>query len=228
MTITHDPLEDRIRHSLRVVAETVDLTPRAATAPVRRRRRWPFVVGAVVVGVPLSLAASNGIRSGPEYVDTIPPETIVFADDLDGDEYLVVESRRADACDQPVTGVEIVKKSSNLLGSEWSTVGARYGEPRADGCGVDTAAWLADPARFEDGGIEVGDSYLWSWSVHPDVTAVRVIADGDPVELPVHSVDGAGYAFYEVPEDVTGWTSELLVGDEVVPGSAEVQTLSRR
>lgn len=228
MTLTRDPLEDRIRHTLRTVATTVDLSPQAATRSVRRRRRWPFAVGAVVIGVPLTLAAANGIRTGPEYVDTIPPETIVLADDLDGDEYLVVESRRLDTCDQPVNGLEIVRKSRNLLGSEWNTVVLEYGEPRADGCGVDQAAWLADPARFEDGGIEMGDSYLWSWSVHPDVTAVRVTADGTPVDLPVHTVAGAGYAFYEVPEDVGGWTTELLVGDRVVPGSADAQVLSRR
>ncbi len=36
-------------------------------------------------------------------------------------------------------------------------------------------------------------------------------------------VDGAGYALYEVPKDLETYTAELVIGDDVVPGSREVQ-----
>jgi hypothetical protein len=63
---------------------------------------------------------------------------------------------------------------------------------------------------------------VWIWAVHPDVTGVRITADGDVQELPVHAVDGAGYALFEAPKDIETYTAELLVNADVVPGSAEV------
>ena len=62
---------------------------------------------------------------------------------------------------------------------------------------------------------------MWLWAVHPAVTAVRITTDGSSEDLPVYSVDGAGYALYEIPSDVTDYTAELLIGDQEVPGSVE-------
>lgn len=227
MTTTHDPVEDRIRHALHTVAATVTdespATARPGPAPARRRRRrrrWPWAVGALVVGVPLSVAATAGLRSGPEYVDAIPPHTILVDDEIDGDRYLVVESRRTDRCGRPATGVELLRTSSNILGSEWNTIGAQYGQYRDDDCGTDPGPWLADPARYADGGLDVGDSVVWYFAVHPDVEVVRITTDDGVEELRPFRVDGAGYAFWEVPsaQDPKDREVTLLVGDRELAG----------
>jgi hypothetical protein len=212
-------LEDRIRDTLRTVAGTI--TEEGFPQPRRHRRRtWAIIGGAVAV--PVLLAAGAYVKTGPEYVDTIPPSTIVAEGEVGGDRYLLVESRRTECDGQPVTGVELVEEDENLLGSEWNTVGSRYGEYIADGCGMTTERWLANPALYDDGGASVGDSFVWLWAVHPDVTAVRITADGETEDLRVYPVDGAGYALYEVPEGLETYTAELVIGDEVVPGSREV------
>jgi len=214
-------LEDRIRDTLRAVAETVTEDGVHRRGAARRRRAW-LVVG-VAVAAPALLAAAAYVRSGPEYVDTIPPSTIIAVGEVGGDRYLLVESRRTE-CGRPVTGVELVEEDENLLGSEWNTVGSRYGEYiGTDPCSFSTARFLADPALYDDGGTAVGDSFVWLWAVHPDVTAVRVTVGGSSEDLETYAVDGAGYALYEVPKGLGSYTAELVIGDEVVPGTQEVQ-----
>ncbi|MEJ7689795.1 MAG: hypothetical protein WKF76_04835 [Nocardioidaceae bacterium] len=230
MSTARDSMEDQIRHTLHTVAQTVTEAsqPQAAPGAVQdrarggRRRRWSLIVGAGAVAVPLTLAAAAFVRSGPEYVDTIPANTIIVEGEIDGDRYLLVETRRTE-CGEPVPGVELVEEDENLLGSEWNTIGEQYGERSGDACSLDTSRYLANPALYNDGGTTVGNSFVWLWAVHPDVTAVRITADGSSKDLPIYAIDGAGYALYEVPEGLTTYTAELLIGDYVVPGSTELQ-----
>ena len=119
------------------------------------------------------------------------------------------------------------KRIENLLGSEWNTVGEQYGE-RVGECRVDTKRFLANPALFNDSGTEVGDSLVWIWAVHPDVTGVRITTHTEVEDLPVYPVDGAGYALFEVPKDIDTYTAGLLINGEVVPGSAEVHRVITR
>lgn len=223
---TRDSVEDQIRQTLHAVAQTVTETPTPEAAPAaaphrargRRRRKWSLVAGAAVL--PAAVAAATLVHTGPEYVDTIPANTVIVRGDLGGDRYLLAETRRTE-CGRPATGVELVEEDENLLGSEWNTTGVEYGERTGD-CGVDTSRYLANPAMYNDGGTPVGDSFVWLWAVHPDVTAVRVTSGGSSEDLPVHAVDGAGYALYEIPAGLRSYTAELLIGDEVVPGTTEV------
>lgn len=218
------PLDQHLRHVLQTVANTV--TAEASTAPAgspdrrphHRRRRIGLFIGAATI--PVALAAGAFLKSGPEYVDQIPRESIIVEGSVGGSEYLLVETRRTE-CGQPAQGVELVEENENLLGSEWNTVGEQYGE-RIDECRVDTKRYLANPALFNDSGTEVGDSLVWIWAVHPDVTGVRITTSADVEDLPVYTVDGAGYALLEVPKDVETYTAELLINGEAVPGSAEV------
>jgi hypothetical protein len=215
--------DQHLRHVLQTVANTVTEQSTAPAGrpngrPDHRRRRIGLVIGAATI--PVALAAGAFLKSGPEYVDQIPRESIIVEDSVGGSEYLLVETRRT-ACGQPVKGVELVEESENLLGSEWNTIGEEYGE-RVDECRVDTRRYLANPALFNDGGTEVGDSMVWIWAVHPDVTGVRITTSASVEVLKVHTVDGAGYALFEVPTDVERYTAELLINGEVVPGSAEV------
>ena len=169
------------------------------------------------------------VQDGPEYVDTIAPDRIVASGSVDGSRYLLVESERTDECGNPVTGVELVEEDENLLGSEWNTSGYEYGEMVERSCGYvnDATRYLADPSLFSDSGVEVGDSFVWVYAVHPDVDTVR-ITSGDFTEyLRVHEVDGAGYAPFEVPADLDSYTSELLIDGQPVPGSVEEQQVPR-
>lgn len=228
-SIAEDRLHQHLRHTLQAVADTVtadeSTVPGGSPSkrPDHRRRRIGLVVGAAAV--PLALVAAAFFKSGPEYVDQIPRESIIAKGSVGGSEYLLVETRRT-SCGEPVQGVELVEESENLLGSEWNTIGEEYGE-RVDECRVDTNRYLANPALFNDGGTPVGDSFVWLWAVHPDVTAVRVTTFAGIEDLPVHTVDGAGYALFEVPKDVETYTAELLIDGEVVPGSAEVHRIAR-
>lgn len=234
MNDTHDKqgIEQRLRHDLHTVADT--LTEDAfATAPQRERRprrnrRLALSVGALAV--PLALAAGAYVQDGPEYVDTIAAERIVATGSVDGSRYLLIESDRTDACGQPVTGVELVEERKNLLGSEWNTTGYEYGEYVDTGCGgvvIDTARYLKDPALFTDSGAEVGDSFVWIYAVHPDVDTVRITSGDYTKDLRVYEVDGAGYAPFEIPENIDEYTSELLIDGQVVPGSTEEQEVMR-
>lgn len=237
MNATHDDqdLEQRLRSSLRTVAGSLTETgvdPSVRPAPVRQvHRRRRVALGVAALAVPVALAAGAYVQQGPEYVDTIAPERIVMTGSVDGSSYLLVESDRTDECGRPVTGVELVEERENLLGSEWNTSGYEYGEYVERDCGgavIDTSRFLEDPALFTDSGVEVGDSFVWVYAVHPDVDTVRITAGDDTTDLRVYEVDGAGYAPFEIPASLDEYTSELVIDGRVVPGSREEQTVPRR
>ena len=69
---------------------------------------------------------------------------------------------------------------------------------------------------------------IWIYAVHPDVTALRVTIDGATEEVPVYPVDTAGYALIELPEATESYTVDLLINDDVVPGSRETRDLHRQ
>ena len=168
------------------------------------------------------LAAGAYVQSGPEYVTTIPQERIIVRGDIDGDEYLLVRGRETDC---PHVGVEVVVTKHNIIGSEWNTSGANWGLSRSgDGCYIRTAEYLANPALYEDGGAGRGRLLCLDVGSPPRRdSGTGDLDDGSSEELPVHTVDGAGYALYEIPSGVTDYTAELLIGDRVVPGSTEEQ-----
>lgn len=234
-----EAVEEQLRHTLRTVAATVTTDPAAAPAPPRttrkprRTRRILLAAGALTV-VPVALAAASVVRTGSEYVAPIPPEDIVMTGSLDGSRYLLAESRRTDECGDPVTGVELVEERENLLGSEWSTTGYEYGEyveKRCDGQDVrvnDDTRYLADPALYNDSGAEVGDSFVWIFTVHPDVDTVRITSGEFSEDLRVYRVDGAGFAPFEIPGDLERFTSEVLVDGQVVPGSGRERAAPSR
>jgi hypothetical protein len=56
---------------------------------------------------------------------------------------------------------------------------------------------------------------------------VRITSGDYTEDLKVYEVDGAGYAPFEVPNDMDEYTSELLIDGQVIPGSADVQQLKR-
>ena len=232
------PLEDRLRRSLHTVAEALPedaFAPAAPSRPVSTRGRGRrLAIGAGALAIPVALAAGAIVRTGPEYVDQIEPERIVMSGSVDGSRYLLVETERTNECDEPVRGVELVEDRENIIGSEWNTSGYEYGQWVERTCNgfsayvVDPAPWLADPSRYEDSGSAVGDSFVWIYSVHPDVDTVRITSGDFAVDLDVYSVDGAGYAPFEIPKGMTEYTSELIIDGEVVPGATEHQTVPAR
>lgn len=232
-TQTPDVVEQRLRHTLQAVAETVTedaLAVKPQPKGTRKtRRRWRTAIGVGAVAIPLTLAASAILREGPEYVDTIPPERIVMTGSVDGSRYLLIESDRTNSCGKPVTGVELVEEKENLLGSEWNTTGYEYGEYIEKPCGyvIDASRYLKNPALYDSSGTEVGDSFVWVFVVHPDVDTVRITSGDYTKDLKVIEVDGAGYAPFEIPKDMNEYTSELLIDGQFVPGSKEDRKLRR-
>lgn len=237
-TQSPDPVEQRVRLALSTVAGTVT-EEGFATAPrsnvgrkPSRKRRIALGVSALTL-IPVGFAAAAVVNQGPEYVDTIAPERIVTTGSVDGSRYLLIETERTDECGQPVTGVELVEEKENLIGSEWNTSGYEYGEyveKRCDGrlnYVNDTSRYLTDPALFNDSGTMVGDSFLWVYSVHPDVDAVRITSADYTKDLTVYEVDGAGYAPFEIPKDMDEYTSELVIDGQVVPGSTKERQVQR-
>ena len=112
-------------------------------------------------------------------------------------------------------------KRARTCSAEWNTTGYEYGEYAESDCGYvnDTSRYLKNPALFNDGGAEVGDSFVWVYAVHPEVTAVRITSGDYTKDLRVYEVDDAGYAPFEIPKDMNEYTSELLINGQVVPGS---------
>lgn len=224
-------LEDRVRRTLVAVAETYQPTG----APARRPHRpWKLALGAVAVAG--GLTAGVVLNQGPEYVDRIPPAEFIVADEVDGSRYWLVENTRRDDCG-PVTGVELIIEQDNLVGQEWNTSGAQFGEPRmievdrhgdvVEGldCGVDTRDAMAHPERTQLGGVEIEGRLLVTGAVHPDVTEVRATVSGKDVPVEVHRVDGAGYFVLEAGRPGTSYTLELVRGGEVLPGSHVQRTV---
>jgi len=87
-------LDQRLRRTLRAVAdtvETVETEPAAVATRRRPGRRALFGLGAVAIDVPL--AAGAMIRIGPEYVHRIPPEDVIVAGSVDGDRCWMVEGQ---------------------------------------------------------------------------------------------------------------------------------------
>lgn len=216
----------RLRASLSAVAatlteESVEESGTEGAAARRRRRtrrRWGIGLGIGLAAVPVTLAAGAVLHRGDEYVVAIPPGRVVLEGRVDGSEYVLFESARTDSCGRPVAGVELMEKDENIVGGEWDTSGSTYGEPDDRGCYRATERFLADPSLYTDGGSEVGGSLVWIWAVHPDVTAVHVRGRGLDDVLPVHRVDGAGYALAELPGSATDFSVVLEVGGREVPG----------
>lgn len=230
-TLRTDPeLDQHLRRTLRAVASTVEEAPSTVTQKPRSRRRLLVGLGAVLVAVPLAAGAIIGI--GSEYVNKMPPDGVIVTGSIDGNRYWMVEAFHTDDCDNVEPGVEIVIDDSNILGQEWNTMGHSYGEPRflpgGGWCGYDVSDALADPALSYASGVFVGDAFLRSGAVHPDITAVRATIDGSTQEVAVHPRNGAGYYVLEVPADATAYTVELLIDGDVVPGSKEGRTLPER
>ncbi|HZA30123.1 MAG TPA: hypothetical protein VE462_01210 [Propionibacteriaceae bacterium] len=233
--ITDAELHQHLRRTLHAVAATIAEPPSTATsaAPHRRGRRILLGLGAIAVAAPLAAGGLFGL--GPEYVDELPPGNVITTGILDGERYWMVESFHRDSCGQLMPGVELVVEERNIIGQEWSTTGYSYGEPievarnglEVRVCGYDTTQALADPAVSFSSGAQVGDAMIWIYAVHPDVTALRVTIDGAAQAVPVHPVDAAGYALIELPESTKSYIVDLLINDDVVPGSRKTRDLHR-
>ena len=226
-----DPdLDQHLRRTLRAVAASVEVHPRplqaatTASPPARWKARRRALLALVAAGT-AAVTAAAVVRSGPEYVDHLPPDGVILTGKADGLRYWMVESFHDDNCGRPFTGVEVVAEDRNLIGQEWDTTGYGYGEVGRNGCGYDATAALADPARSFSGGTFVGDAFVAVYAVHPDVDAVRLTVGGSGRDIAVHRVDGAGYALLELPPGTTDYTVSLLDGDSVVPGSTDEKTV---
>jgi hypothetical protein len=213
-------LDQHLRRTLAAVAATVREDPADDSAPLplrpRRHRRLLLGTGVTIAAIPLAAAAM--VRFGPEYVDRIPPEDPILSGTLDGERYWVVDGREVPRCEGSPTGVELIVEQHNVVGQEWNTVGAFFGEPTGNGCAPRLPANTPAYSYASDGGLMVGDGMLWMGALHPDVDQVRVtLGDGEAFDATPFQHEGGRYYLLEVPPGTATFTVDYLVGGEVVP-----------
>lgn len=219
-TLDHDPeLDQRLRRTLAAVAATVDEEPNPVGKPSRSHRRLAIVAGVTIAAVPL--AAGAWVQFGPEYVDRIPPADPIISGSLDGERYWVVDGREVPRCEGSPSGIELIVEENNVVGQEWNTTGAYFGDPDANGCAPARAT--GDPADtyYHDGGTVVADGLLWMGALHREVDEVRVSLDGgDPFDADTFEHEGDAYYVLEIPPGTTTFTVDYLVEGEAVPPPA--------
>jgi hypothetical protein len=218
-------LDRHLRRTLAAVAATVREAPadHPVPVPIRSRRRRRLLVGAGLTIAAIPLAAAAVVRFGPEYVDRIPPANPILSGSLDGERYWVVDGREIPRCKGAPSGIELIAEEHNVVGQEWNTVGAFFGEPTADGCAQRHPGNPPEHTYDADGGLQVGDGMLWMGALHPDVDQVRVSFDGgDPFDADTFRHEGGTYYVLEVPAGTGEFTVDYLVDGEVlVPPGGE-------
>ncbi|WP_109505292.1 hypothetical protein [Nocardioides speluncae] len=214
-------LDDKLRRTLTAVADTVQAAEHALPAPSpartgsRKRRRLLIGAGVTIAAIPLAAAAI--IRSGSEYVDQIPPENPIISGSLDGERYWVVDGRDDPRCPGSPSGIELIAEAHNVVGQEWSTVGAVFGEQTADGCPSRQPADPPESTYFADGGLQIGDGMLWMGALHPDIDQVRVVLDdGEAFNAAIFEHEGGEYYVLEVPPGTETLTIDYLTDGDVV------------
>lgn len=235
----NDRLAAHLRRTLHAVVETVtdDLQEFAPLTPTRssvtRRRRWPALALAAVLGATtVGLVAWNRLGDPGEIV-RIPTEAALMSGTAEGTgewwlipSAVVHPSLFSSPCDHIPAAVDFVSAATNKPGLEWNTGGVLYGEAvaaSADFC-HNEASWLANPARFTMGSTRLGpdndpDS-AWGYfaAFHPTVTQVEVTADDqrpflvNTVPLPERR-DGPRFAAFTSPPDTRGVTVKLRTAD---------------
>ena len=224
--VVHDDrLDERLRRTLAAVAATVheEAVTDAAPAPTRSRRRRRLLVGAGVTIAAIPLAAAAVVRFGPEYVDRIPPADPIVSGTLDGERYWVADGREIPPCEKSPSGVELIVESHNLVGREWNTIGAVFGEPTANGCPPVRPDEPPAHTYYDDGGMTVGDGMLWLGALHPAVDEVQVSLDGaESFDAQTFEHEGDAYYVLEVPPGTDTFTLEYVDDGQVVePPSGE-------
>ncbi len=229
-----DPdLERHLRRTLAEVARTVTgdaIAERPELAPRSRRRRAAKPVAIACAALGLAAAAFAWANVGPEYVKELPPRPALAAGTADGIRWWLVPSFHTNVCDQAMPGVEAVTAARNPQGAEWSTFGVSYGEPSADPCAIDEAAWLRDPNRMEYGlsrmgpDDDSGSPWIAAIALHPSATKVLVTIDGATREIPTLARSdrpgGPRYVTFTAPADTKNVRFTPL-GSDGVPVAAE-------
>lgn len=226
---TEDELAQRIRRTLDAVAATVQHDPEhhgALRAGSGGRHRRTLLVGAAVTVAAIPLAAAAVLRTGPEFVDRIPPEDPILSGSLDGERYWVVDGRVAEVCQGSPSGIELIREGINTVGQEWDTVGAFFGEPDTDGCPPDQPREPASFTHYADGGVKVaGGGMIWLGALHPEVDQVLVtLGDAEPVDAEIFQHEGGSYYVLEVPGEVSTFTVDYLIDGAVVAPPAGERT----
>lgn len=209
-------LDRHLRRTLAAVAATVHDEP--TRAPVRtvrsRKRRLLAGVGIGIAAIPLAAAAI--VNFGPEYVDEIPPPNPIISGSIDGERYWVVDGRAVEGCEGSPSGIELIAEEDNLVGQEWNTSGAVFGEPTTDGCAPTTTTEPPENTFYYDGGVVVGDGMLWMGALHPVVDEVRADLGQGPRDIETFEHEGGSYFLLEVPPGTETFTIEYFVDGQVL------------
>lgn len=208
--------DQHLRRTLAAVAATVTEEPTGAPAPTPkdRKRRLLIAGGVGIAAIPLAAAAV--VNFGPEYVDEIPPPNPIVSGSIDGERYWVIDGREIERCQGSPSGIELIVEENNLVGREWNTSGAVFGEPDRNGCAPQRPTSPPEDSYYADGGVMAGGGMLWMGALHPDVDEVRAELGRGPGDVEIFHHEGADYYVLEVSPGTTTFTVEYLVDGQVL------------
>lgn len=212
-------LGDRLRHTLRAVADAVEMTE----VPELPRRRWRRIAGVLAAVVALGGAAAFMAQNDDAIVRLPVEEALMSGKTAAGDWWLFPTDAVVSSECPANPGVVLVAGEINRPGQELNAGGVVYGNPQdpTAACSpYDEDSWLQDPSRTDIGHSRLGfERNGTPWGVygtfHPTVTAIRVQAD-DAAPFVVETVPredapgGPRYAAFSLPSDTTVARIELL------------------
>ncbi len=216
-------LGDRLRHSLRTVAQSAAVRD----APPLARRRWRRVAATAFAALVAVGAVGAFMAQNDAAIVRIPvEEALMTGEDTSGDWWLLPTDAVVDGCPEDTSGVVLVAEEINRPGSELNAGGVDYGEPSSSplSCAAfDEATWLADPKRSDIGHSRLGyenDGTPWGvyGTFHPTVVRVRVHAD-DTAPFVVETVaredrpNGPRYVAFTLPANTDKAELELVDAD---------------
>jgi hypothetical protein len=201
-----DPrLDAHLRRTLNEVAATVPSGRAVAHTQTRRRVALPVMIALAVMSLGAG-AFAWAVQSGHEYVKQLPPVEPIVSGTAGGIRWWLVPSFHTDVCGAAMPGVEVVTDARNRSGKEWDTFGVNYGEPSADPCARDAAAWLRDPTRTDAAISRMGDHddpqspWIGVVAIHPSASVVVVTVDGSRRRVPTYArrdqPNGPRYAIF--------------------------------
>lgn len=211
-------LGDRLRHTLRTVADNTQVTD----APPLARRRWRRMAGVAVAAIISVGSAAAFMAQNDDAIVRLPVEQALMSGRAASGEWWLFPTDAVGGCPKN-PGVVLVAEEINKPGNELNAGGVSYGEPPRSNVACaphDEAAWLDDPGRTDIGYSRLGfehDDTPWGvyGTFHPTVRAIRVNADNAPPFV-IDTVsrhdrpDGPRFVAFSLPADTHLARLELL------------------
>lgn len=212
-------LGDRLRHTLRTIAEQ----PVVHAAPPLVRRRWRRVAAITAAVIAVGTAAAFMAQNNDAIVELPTDRALMSGEAVSGEWWLFPTDALIDGCPSVTGGVVLVAEEINRPGAELNAGGVVYGEPptSATACAPhDEQSWLQNPSRADVGHSRLGfERSATPWGVygtfHPTIRTVRVQPEGAEAFV-VDTVarkdrlDGPRFVAFTLPADTESADLDLV------------------